>query len=232
MQPPRYAYSYTYAPARPVANPIRTSRTELTHLGIAFVVLTFDLTLILGGGTLLAGGAGLYGFSPFLVATAAAAALTGFLFHELAHKIAAERRGYWAEFRMAPVWLLISIFTALIGWLWAAPGATVVNGMSDVRQWGRTSLAGPMTNFAFGAAFFGASVLTHFRLDAATPYLLFLTYINGWFAAFNLLPFGPLDGRKVLTWDAGVWAASFVCAAALAVVGFLGILYGTPILFR
>jgi Zn-dependent protease len=226
-------YSYTYVPPRPTAGRITTSRRELTQIGIAFAVLTLDLTLIYGGGGYLEGGGGFYAFAPAIVATAATAAFTGFLLHELAHKIAAQRRGYWAEFRMAPVWLLFSIFSAFLGFLWAAPGATLVNGMTDVREWGRTALAGPLSNFAFGLAFYAAAVATYFTAIAFTPYLLLLAFINGWFAAFNLIPYGPLDGHKVWSWDRGIWVMSFAVAIGLAAVSYsaeTGII--TPLLGR
>ena len=44
-------------------------------------------------------------------------------------------------------------------------------------------------------------------------------------AAFNMIPFGPLDGRKVKDWHLGVFGATFLgtvalAAAALVFVGF------------
>jgi Zn-dependent protease len=226
-------YSYTYSPTRPAVRRVSTSRRELTQITIAYLVITFDLTLLYGGVSVLDGSSPLYSVTLPIVATAATAALTGFVLHEVAHKVAAQRRGYWAEFRMAPMWLLLSIVTAFIGFLWAAPGATVVNGMSDVREWGRTALAGPMTNFVFGVVFYAAAAGAFLAHSDFTPYILLLAYVNGVFATFNLIPYGPLDGHKVLTWDREVWAGAIVIAAALTVVSALA-LYGviTPTFHR
>ena len=158
--PPPYRVQYSYttgAPLQPAR--ITTSRTELVQLGIAFAVLTLDFTLILGyGGLLFSGSTGFAAISPTIIIVAAAAGLTAFVAHEMAHKISAQRHGCWAEFRYAPMWLLFSIFSSFLGFLWAAPGATVVGGMADARDWGRTSLAGPLTNIGFAAAFYAGAV--------------------------------------------------------------------------
>ncbi|MHB8352614.1 MAG: metalloprotease, partial [Thermoplasmata archaeon] len=65
-----------------------------------------------------------------------------------------------------------------------------------------------------------ALTVTHL-LSGIAPYIVLLGFFNGWFAAFNLVPLGPLDGRKVLAWNAPVWAAAFIVAAALTVGSFL-----------
>ncbi len=222
-------FSYTWTPARPTARGFSTSRTELVHLTIAFVVLTFDLVLLLSGaGALLGYGAkALEGVSVGLVVVAALAALTGFVGHELAHKLSAQRKGYWAEFRMSPFGLVISVVSSALGILWAAPGATVISQMSaaDRREWGRTSLAGPLANVAFGSVFLAATLLA-FRVNSPLyGWLMLLTWFNAWFAAFNLLPFGPLDGAKVLRWSPAVWLASILLIGAFAAYATL-VLYG------
>ncbi len=215
--------------ARPPAGRLSTSRTELIHIGIAFAVLTVDLVLLLSGaGAVLGYGvAALESVSVALVVTAAASALTGFVAHELAHKVAAQRMGYWAEFRMAPMGLLISLVTAALGFLWALPGATVVGGIGeeDRGHWGRTSLAGPLTNLVLGAGFYAGTLLAFRTNSDLYPWLVVLTWVNGWFALFNLLPFGPLDGAKVLRWNRLVWLGAIALVGAFAGVATL-LLYG------
>ncbi|EQD33549.1 membrane protein containing Peptidase M50 domain protein, partial [mine drainage metagenome] len=106
--------------------------------------------------------------------------------------------GAWAEFRYAPMMLLLSIVMSFaVGFLFAAPGATVVSGMTDPREWGRTSLAGPLANLGFALAFLAAALATiPFGIGVFGP-LLLLMFFNAWFGTFNLIPFGPLDGAKV-----------------------------------
>lgn len=225
----RYTYPSTTARsvyAQPAVGRITTSRRELRDLSIAFVVLTLDLTIVLSGGGLGLLDWGSVGLVLEVVLVGAAAALTGFVAHEMAHKFSAQRRGYWAEFRMAPTWLLFSIVTAFFGFLFAAPGATVIGGMGNREDWGRTALAGPLTNMGFSVAFYiGAIVALHLG-SAAVFWLIFLGFINGWFATFNLIPFGPLDGRKVLSWNVGVWGLSIVAGGTLAALSGLALYYG------
>lgn len=196
---------------------LTTSPTELLHLTISFLVLTVDLALVEGFLRFgrFGGGPGALFFVEGL-GIAAVAALTGFVAHEMAHKVVAQRYGFWAEFRMSPVGLLLSLVTAFAGFLLAAPGATVVGGMGNVREWGRTSLAGPALNLVEGGAAFAAAVGAFAVTGSVEVYsiLVLLAFFNGWFAAFNLIPIGPLDGHKVMRWSRLVWAASFGAALA------------------
>jgi Zn-dependent protease len=225
-------YTYSWAPAQPESGRLSTSPKELLQIGVAFLVLTFDFVLILYVGGLFTG----FGFSAFgsipiaVVLTAAGLAFTAFVCHEMAHKISAQRHGYWAEFRWYPMGLAFSVFTAYLGFLFAAPGATVVGGMGDLRQWGRTSLAGPLANLGFATAFYVSSIAAWELHSAAFFWLLLLAYFNTFFAAFNLVPVGPLDGAKVLRWSSLAWAVSFLAAAVFAIACFLGIYYiGHPL---
>ncbi|HOT93746.1 MAG TPA: peptidase M50 [Methanoregulaceae archaeon] len=139
----------------------------------------------------------------------------GFVLHELAHKFTAMRFGYWAEFRKDNQMLLVAVvLAALVGVVFAAPGATVVYGdRIDRRQEGLISAAGPVTSLVLALGFAG--------LFLAVPpggilWLLglFGMRINAMLAAFNMLPVSVLDGRKVLAWHPLVFvvliAASFV----------------------
>lgn len=200
-------------PPRPTYR-LSTSPTELSHLLIAFVVLTIDIALVRTQISVFQSPTGVAAGVPAFegsLGVAALAALTGFVAHEMAHKVAAQRHGFWAEFRMSPAGLLFSLATALFGFLLALPGATVIGGMGDAREWGRTSVAGPATNLVFGAAFLGAAFWVGQSYAAPNLWasLMFLAFVNGIFAAFNLLPFGPLDGRKVLRWSPAAWTLAF-----------------------
>jgi len=229
---PNYAYQWT--PARPTVSRITTSRTELIHISIAYVVLTFDFVLVFSGAGLLYGRTAEIGslVTLPLVVSALIATFTAFICHEMAHKIVAQRHGFWAEFRASPFGLVFSVITSALGLLLAAPGATLVGGMPtfDRSAWGRTSLAGPLTNVMFGAIFYAGSVALFLTGYPAYYWLLFIAWANAWLGAFNLIPFGPLDGAKVLRWDPGVWAASFFGIGAFAVALWYGFFYvGAPI---
>jgi len=231
---PYYSTVWTPATAPPAHH--RTSRTELTHIAIAFTVLTIDLIISLSGRGLIWSGTVSSLIAPvplYLVLLAVAAALTGFIAHEMAHKFAARRLGYWAEFRMWPMGLVLSLITAAGGVIFAAPGATMVEGMpsQDVRGWGLTGAAGPISNLFFAGGFYAGAVGTFLRGSTVFAPLLFLAWINTLFAMINLLPFGILDGAKVFRWGVGRWAALFVISVASLAVAFTAFyIYGSPLL--
>jgi Zn-dependent protease len=229
---PYTPYTYTWTPAQPLRSRVHTSPQELVQISGAFAVLTLDFLLILYFGGIFYG-PGILAVLPLweAVAVAATSSLTAFVAHEMAHKVSAQRGGYWAEFRWAPLWLAFSVFTSYLGFLFAAPGATVVGGMGNPRDWARTSLAGPLVNMVFAVGFYAGSLAAWSSGSLVYFPLLVIAFFNGWFGAFNLIPLGPLDGAKVLHWSTTTWLAAFAVAAAVAGVCFVGLVYfGRPVL--
>jgi Zn-dependent protease len=224
---PTYRYTYSWAPAQPTRGALSTSRQEILQISVAFLVLTFDFVLILYVGGIFSGQtlASLTSVPLWLVVVALTTALTAFVAHELAHKISAQLHGYWAEFRWSPMGLAFSVVTAYLGFLFAAPGATVIGGMGDPKEWARTSLAGPMTNAGFSAVFYAGSLGALALGSSFAPWLFFLAWINGWFGAFNLIPVGPLDGAKILRVSAPMWVGALAITVTVAALSVLG-LYG------
>ncbi|HXW67386.1 MAG TPA: site-2 protease family protein [Thermoplasmata archaeon] len=226
-------YTYSWTATEPARGRITTSRQEVLQISVAFAVLTLDFVLILFVGGVFTGSSvsSIVAVPLDLVGFAALVALTAFVCHELAHKISAQRHGYWAEFRWSPIGLAFSVVTAYLGLLFAAPGATVIGGMGNVRDWGRTSLAGPLTNLSFAAAFYAGATAAWFFASPLYFWLLLLAWFNSFFGVFNLLPFGPLDGAKVLRWSSAIWVVAFVVGVAAAVVSYLAVVVvGRPVL--
>ncbi|RRJ30391.1 metalloprotease [Halocatena pleomorpha] len=149
----------------------------------------------------------------------------GFLLHELAHKVVAIRFGRVAEFRADYTMLALAIGLGLAGFLFAAPGAVYHMGREVTsRQNGLIAVAGPVTNLLLAAVFFPLVVVAPDGLLLQAGQLG--VSVNLILAAFNMLPFGPLDGRTVIGWSIIVFALVFTVSAALAVWAVLFVGFG------
>jgi Zn-dependent protease len=188
--------------------PIRTSETELRHLVIAWLAIALAFTIILQRGQRLE--------LPSVFIVALLTVGVAFICHELAHKVVAQRYGAWSEFRMAPLMLLLAIFTAFLGFIFVAPGAVMIfNPYLTRAENGKIALAGPMTNVLLAAGFFAL-----FRLVPTGILGTIGTFgmtINAWLALFNLIPVSVLDGRKVLAWDSRMYGVAVVLAILMLV---------------
>ncbi|MFB6083667.1 MAG: metalloprotease [Halorientalis sp.] len=194
---------------------VRFSARELLDLGAAWIALSVAFSILLLPG--------LRGFSvPDAVRTFGLSFLTvgvAFLLHELAHKVVAIRFGKLAEFRADYGMLFVAIMGAMIGFLFAAPGAVYHQGRSTPRENGLIALAGPVTNLVLAALF---APLAFFAGGfPASIGGLGLT-INLFLAAFNMVPFGPLDGNTVKEWSTPVFVAVFVPSVALGLWALFG----------
>ena len=194
---------------------IRFSRVELQNILIAVGGLTLAFSLFFGIHYTFPGLSGTEQMV-FSVVASLVAVLTGFMLHELGHKIMAQRSGAWAEFRAYPLGLLMAVVFAFVGFIFAAPGAVYIQGMISRRQNGLISLSGPMINMALGVSFLAVAILVNTGLLALALYLI--GSINILLAAFNLLPIPPLDGYKVLKWNVPVYVACFGAALVLAIL--------------
>jgi len=148
----------------------------------------------------------------------------GFVAHEMAHKFTAMKYGFWAEFRKDNLMLLVAVvMAALVHVVFAAPGATMINGSPTREQYGKISAAGPFVNLLLCIPFL------LFTLAGSGILALIGSFgwqINAMLAAFNMLPVGPLDGKKVLAWNVPVFVAliavSFLLVAVSLEPGILG----------
>lgn len=166
-------------------------------------------------------------FATVLLLAALTAGL-GVILHELMHRVVARRFGATAHFVANDGMLLISILIAFTGFLFAAPGAVWHSGYLTKRQFGLIAAAGPITNMVLAVLFLGALVIA--REGAVSETLLFGLYmgfqVNGILGVFNMLPFGPIDGAKVLNWS-GVAFGVLIAIAALIAFG-LPRVFGLP----
>ena len=208
------SYEYTVS----LGQPLRTkgqvyfSPKELKHLAAAAL-------LVIGVGF----SAGLYmrniGSSLMLVLTATAIILaTSFFIHEIAHKVTAQKRGLWAEFRLT-TWgaLLTLVFMVLpTPFKLISPGAVMISGSARSDDIGKISIAGPITNIILSGALLFAALIP----SSIFPILLLGALINGYIALFNLIPIGILDGFKIFSWDKKIWTLAFGASAVLLAISY------------
>ena len=184
---------------------IRTSSTEMQHLAIAWIAISYAFALVLSGTARSnpLGGLVIHNFILSLLTVG-----VSFLLHELAHKVVAQRYNMWAEFRMSSSMLMFAVGLAyMIGALFAAPGAVQIYGNHATReQIGRIGAAGPLMNVLLALAFTPLVGMNGFLGEIGS----FGVLINLWLAAFNMLPFSVLDGKKVLAWSKPVFAGIFL----------------------
>lgn len=184
---------------------IRTSRTEIVDILKAWLALSLAFTFIYAGASVIGGGFdkifSINFLSIFLISMFTAG--FGFLLHELAHKFVAQHYGCAAEFRAWDQLLYLAVALAVfIGFIFAAPGAVMISGMVTRKENGVISAAGPATNYLLAMIFLGLS----FLLPGWTSVFATGFSINIWLGVFNLIPFGPLDGKKVFNWNKAIWS--------------------------
>jgi len=136
---------------------------------------------------------------------------SGFILHEMSHKLVAIYYGARARFVMWTQGLVLMLITSLMGVLFAAPGAVYIFSNRITRQQnGLISVAGPITNLVLVGVFMVLAIMS--------PIVFHLSFIPGplnvWafgakinliLALFNMIPAFPLDGSKVFGWSRLVW---------------------------
>ncbi len=210
----------------------RISRRERFDLIIAWFAISLAFSLAFSGGV------GVWMGSPiqrttletylvFLILSMVTVGV-GFVLHELAHKFTAMKFGYWAEFRKDNLMLLVAVvLAALVGVVFAAPGATMIYGSGVTReQNGKISAAGPVTNLILCIPFAILLFISN-GMDPASASQSILVMagmvglqVNAMIAAFNMLPVSVLDGRKVLAWNPAIFAILIIAAFGVLIFTF------------
>ncbi len=229
---------------------IDLSADEVIQIGVSVLAISFAFALIFSGASIYDGSL----FSLFtsshrgeffvLTVVSIVSVGTGFVLHEMGHKLAAIYYGAKARFVMWTKGLLFMLFTAVfLGMLFAAPGAVYIYADKiKKRENGIISIAGPIVNLLIVLVFMG--------LEAVAPIKIYLSFFNGvpmegfgisggaiyvWrFGAainlvlglFNMIPAFPLDGSKVFDWSKPYWALFLIALVGTGLIfGLIGIPY-------
>lgn len=217
--PKSYEYSVTFGQPKSSKGQVYFSHKEVKHLAIAaLLVIGIGLSSLLfysffGFGDWLAG---LIVFGVFAVILT-----TSFLCHELAHKVTAQKRGLWAEFRLTmwgAILTLISIINPFFKII--SPGAVMISGPSNIKDMGKISLAGPIVNILLSAGLFASAFAGQSVIPQLFTILLLASFLNGFMAVFNLIPFGIFDGFKIYSWNKKIWGIAFAASAVLTIAAY------------
>ena len=209
---------------------------EVKDITIAWIALSIAFALVFSRINLIGIFAGAASISSFIIMLPVSLFVVGtaFVFHELGHRNVARHFNYVAEFRKWNQGLMFALGAAfLLGVIFAAPGAVYIGGKKEKKwqeqsRWdseypeyaregnnemGLISVAGVVINIILGfiflaLLFFVVPLLNQFQYILTILFTLGYT-INFILAGFNLIPFGPLDGKKVMKWNPIIWGVLF-----------------------
>lgn len=219
-QPYGYYYQVPVPPPPPPPPPpgglFSFSDQEKKDLLLAIGALTLAFTLLFMGGD-----TSLY----LVVILSFIAVVTAFLLHEFGHKILAQRYGCWAEFRAWTFGLIMAVLSGFMGFLFAAPGAVYIRGRLTREQNGKVSAAGPLMNIGVASFLLPILFLLPDTMEEIQTLLYMICYLNVFIGGFNMIPFPPLDGSKIIKWNAGIWIGLL---AVLGMYFFMLIAYLKP----
>ncbi len=161
---------------------------------------------------------------------------SGFVLHEMGHKLTAISYGAYAKFKMWTKGLIFMLIVSFLGVLFAAPGAVYIFSNRITRKEnGIISIAGPIVNIILMIFFLLLNLIYPVRLyfsflqgvymfgiaDGLVNVWIFGALINLVLGLFNMIPAFPLDGSKVMLWSRPVWAViTFGMLGAGYVLGF------------
>jgi len=206
-------YMYIPTGSLDAGKPGSFSKVELGHLLIAILTLTVAFSFTFSQNSILFYVLGMEINAWSYISNIPLVLLgivTAFFVHELSHKFLAQKYGLWSEFRMYPQGLLFSVvFAFTTGFVFAAPGAVMFRGETRPYEAGRIAAAGPAANICIAVVTYILYRFLFMHNAFWGPLIGFICLVNSLLATFNLLPLGPLDGKKVIEWSNLVWTVLF-----------------------
>ncbi len=193
---------------------MKFSQREIKDLFFAWLLVSFAFAILFTGiGKIFS-----YAFLISLLIAGFTVGV-GFLLHELAHKYVAQKYKLFAEFHAFYSMLFLSILMSFFGFIIAAPGAVYIKGNVTKEKNGKIAIAGPLTNIMLAFLFLLFNILV--SDNKIIDLILFYGFrINSLLALFNMLPFMPFDGAKVLAWRKKVYGIVILISLLLFIGGY------------
>ncbi len=189
-----------------------TSNQEIADLTIAWFAISLAFAI--------AYSRGLYYTVEFLLTLTVAAITVGtaFIFHEMGHKLTAQRFGCFAEFRASMSMLMIAVLMSFSGIIFAAPGAVMISGYVNNITNGKISASGPLVNLMLAALFLLLAIFVPVSSEFVMMIFSYGFLINTWLALFNMIPVSIFDGAKIYKWNKNVYGG-------MVIVGLIFLLF-------
>jgi Zn-dependent protease len=144
--------------------------------------------------------------------------LAAFLVHEFSHRQTAIHFGLHTKFRLFTMGVIMTAVCIFLPVKFALPGAVVVLGLENIsRETGLIKLAGPVSNLILGAILFILGILP-FWSPMWNNLLLTAANFNFMLGAFNMLPFGILDGDNIRKWNKKIWILFFITMIGMLIL--------------
>lgn len=206
---------------------------EILELLVSMLALCFAMNIVYLGIDSMMNSPLLFGLHMIVFMIGAA---PGFLIHEIAHKWVAIKYGAVSYYKASAKGLIMMIIFSFLGFVFAAPGAVMIRAKylaSKERAF--ISMAGPLVNIVislFSLLVLGGLILIGVneipvsfgfeQMASISPFTLgevayFSAMINAFLAFFNMLPFFPLDGSKIIVWNKTKWLMLIMFAGVLMI---------------
>ncbi len=162
---------------------------------------------------------------------------SSFLGHEFGHRQVAKRHKMQTKFRLFEIGILITMVSIVISFFGGPgigfPGAVVVIGLEEIsRETGQCKIAGPLVNLIIGTILFSLAlfVLTGSAFFPLNFVLYYAAEFNFQLGLFNMLPFGPLDGRNIIKWKPILWILLIIALGGFFVLIMISLSNSTFVL--